>query len=333
MEVGRPRKTRNSANQRFANSMFVSRTKPKLSILTVALGKELVISRQYDVTRPLPAGFTIAAVVLLAGCAPTVNLLNPMSPKFEGSYAAPVSAAANRLRVVSFNIKLADQIDRAIDVLRTGELANADVISLQEMDESGTERIARALGLNYVYYPGSIHPTRHRYFGPAILSRWPIVDSRKILLPYEAPFRHQRRTATAATIDVGGSCVRVYAVHLETQARATQHDRESQVDAVLADAAGAHCPVVVAGDFNSKGIGSYFEQKGFSWPTRNVGHTITWFSWDHIFTRGLALPDSASTGKVSEVHGASDHRPVWASLVVSHESKVESHQAPIASRH
>jgi endonuclease/exonuclease/phosphatase family metal-dependent hydrolase len=270
------------------------------------------------VTRPLAAGSTITAVLLLAGCAPTVNLLNPMSPKFEGSYAAPIAAtgAANRLRVVSFNIKLADQIDRAIEVLRTGELANADVISLQEMDESGTERIARAMGLNYVYYPGSIHPTRHRYFGPAILTRWPIVDSRKILLPYEAPFRHQRRTATAATIDVGGSCVRVYAVHLETQARATQHDRESQVDAVLADAAGTPCPVVVAGDFNSKGIGSYFEQKGFSWPTRNVGRTITWFSWDHIFAKGLALPDSGEAGKVPEVHGASDHRPVWATLLL-----------------
>jgi endonuclease/exonuclease/phosphatase family metal-dependent hydrolase len=296
--------------------MFVSRTKPKLSILTVAPVKH-VISRRHDVTRPLAAGSTITAVLLLAGCAPTVNLLNPMSPKFEGSYAAPVTATAgHRLRVVSFNIKLADQIDSAVKVLRTGELANADVISLQEMDESGTERIARALGLNYVYYPGSIHPTRHRYFGPAILTRWPIVDSRKILLPYEAPFRHQRRTATAATIDVGGSCLRVYAVHLETQARATQHDRESQVDAVLADAAGTHCPVVVAGDFNSKGIGSYFEQKGFSWPTRNVGRTITWFSWDHIFAKGLALPDSGEAGKVPEVHGASDHRPVWATLLL-----------------
>jgi endonuclease/exonuclease/phosphatase family metal-dependent hydrolase len=286
------------------------------------------------VTRPLAAGSTIAAVMLLAGCAPTVNLLNPLSPKFEGSYATPVAAtgAANRLRVVSFNIKLADQIDRAIEVLRTGELADADVISLQEMDESGTERIARALGLNYVYYPGSIHPTRHRYFGPAILTRWPIVASRKILLPYEAPFRHQRRTATAATIDVGGSCVRVYAVHLETQAKATHWDREHQVDAILADAAETKCPVIVAGDFNSKGIGNYLEQKGYSWPTRNVGHTITWFSWDHIFARGLALPDSASAGKLSEVHGASDHRPVWATLAFSRESRVASRDTRSGNR-
>jgi endonuclease/exonuclease/phosphatase family metal-dependent hydrolase len=280
---------------------------------------------------PLP--FVIAAaVLLLTGCARTVNLLNPISPKFEGSYAKPVPStpAANRIRVVSFNIKLADRIDGAIKVLQTPELADADMISLQEMDEVGTDRIARALRLNYVYYPGSIHPTRHRYFGPAILTRWPILDSRKILLPHEAPMRHQRRTATAATIQIQGQCLRVYAVHLETQMRATDRDREDQVDAILSDAGHTRCPVVVAGDFNSKRIGSYFERKGFSWPTRDVGHTITWFSWDHIFVRGLALTDSRSAGKVAEVHGASDHRPVWANLILVHAQDVSARPRSLA---
>src|SRR5205814_1518907 len=96
---------------------------PQLSILTVA-----------------------GLLLLLSGCAPTVNLLNPLTPKFEGSYARPVSgpapAASSRIRVVSFNIKLGDEIDRAIEVLRGGELGGADVISLQEVDEVGTERIA-----------------------------------------------------------------------------------------------------------------------------------------------------------------------------------------------
>jgi endonuclease/exonuclease/phosphatase family metal-dependent hydrolase len=275
-------------------------------------------------------GFHLAAlVVLLSSCAHTINLLNPTSPKFEGAYAGTTPAAAefSRIRVVSFNIKLSDAIGPAIQVLQSDSLKNADIISLQEMDEAGVERIAQALHLNYVYYPGSIHPTRDRYFGPAILTRWPITQSWKLLLPHEAPFRHQRRNATAATVDVGGRCVRVYAVHLETQMRATQRDRESQVDAILDDAKGAPCPVVVAGDFNSKGIGKYFEQKGYSWPTRNVGRTISFFSWDHIFVRGLELP-SSSAGRVREVHGASDHLPVWASLMLGtgHPTTVSSAQ-------
>jgi hypothetical protein len=47
-----------------------------------------------------------------------------------------------------------------------------------------------------------------------------------------------------------------------------------------------------------------------------VGDTISIFSWDHIFVRGLGVPDVAPAGKVRDVRGASDHRPVWASLVL-----------------
>jgi endonuclease/exonuclease/phosphatase family metal-dependent hydrolase len=262
-----------------------------------------------------------AAALMLASCAaPTVNLLNPVSPKFEGRFAAPGATAEAAepvpIRVVSFNVKLADRIDPAIEVLRSGVLRDADIISLQEMDETGVQRIARALHLNYIYYPGSIHPTRQRYFGPAILTRWPIEDTRKLILPHEGLVRHQRRNATAATIKVRGACVRVYAVHLETQLRASAHDREDQAAAILADAATVPCPAVVAGDFNSWGIGRYFEQQGYAWPTKRVGKTITIFSWDHIFVRGFDRPASTAAGQVQDVHGASDHHPVWAALVL-----------------
>ncbi len=260
----------------------------------------------------------VAGSLALASCANTVNLLNPTSPRFQGTFAAPVSDSASsaaRLRVVSFNIKMADRIGAAIEVLRSDSLRDADIISLQEMDEAGTERIARELHLNYVYYPGSIHPARDRYFGPAILSRWPIERSWKLNLPYEAPVRRQRRNATAAVVNVRGERVWVYAVHLETQFRASARTREEQAAAVLADARSAAGPVVVAGDFNSWGIGEYFEQRGFFWPTRDVGKTITVFSWDHIFVRGLLLA-RPTAGKVVDVRGASDHKPVWASLIL-----------------
>ena len=266
------------------------------------------------------ASIGTAAALIVAACAPTVNLLNPTTPKFAGDFAAPAPAdsasAAAPLRVVTFNIKLADRIALAIDVLRSSALRDADIISLQEIDEIGVQQIARALHLNYIYYPGTIHPTRHRYFGPAVLTRWPIVETRKLILPHEGMGRHQRRNATAATVNVRGACVRVYAVHLETQFRASARAREDQVDTILADAATTSCPVVVAGDFNSWGIGRYFERKGYGWPTRQVGKTIAFFSWDHIFVRGLDLPDSAGAGQLEEVLGASDHHPVWATVVL-----------------
>jgi endonuclease/exonuclease/phosphatase family metal-dependent hydrolase len=261
--------------------------------------------------------FVTLATALAIGCARTVNLLDPAAPRFVGHYAAPVAdtSASPQLRIVTFNIKLARRIDRAIEVLRSDSLRDADILALEEMDDAGVERIARTLRLDYAYYPGSIHPTEHKYFGPAILSRWPIERSWKVLLPHEALFRHQRRTATGAVVRVRGQGVRVYAVHLETPIKVSERSREDQALAVVADAAGFEGPVVIAGDFNSYSLGPRLVEHGYRWLTNRLDPSISIFSWDHIFVRGLVPARPASAGVVREVHGASDHRPVWAVVV------------------
>jgi endonuclease/exonuclease/phosphatase family metal-dependent hydrolase len=264
-----------------------------------------------------PARAVLLAVFLLAGCTRTINLLDPASPRFIGEYALQgrVPVATGPLRIVTFNVKLGRRIDRAIDVLRSDSLRGADIITLEEMDDKGTDSIARALHLDYVYYPGSIHPTEHKYFGPAVLSPWPITRSRKILLPHESRTRRQRRTATAAEVVVRGLPILVYGVHLETPAGGSDRAREDQVQTILADAADFRGPVVIAGDFNSYGIGVFLERHGYRWLTRYLDPTISIFTWDHIFVRGLmpAGPDWA--GVLRETNGASDHRPVWAVVV------------------
>jgi endonuclease/exonuclease/phosphatase family metal-dependent hydrolase len=258
----------------------------------------------------------ICAVVLVMGCARTINLLDPAVPRFSGEYASlATDSSARPVRIVTFNIKLARRIDRAIEVLRSDSLRDADIVALEEMDDTGVDRIARALGLNYVYYPGSIHPTDHRYFGPAVLSRWPIERSWKLLLPHEGRIRHQRRTATAAEIRVRGRRVRVYAVHLETPFRVSDAAREDQVLTILTDASRFDGPVVIAGDFNSYGVGQVLVRHGYRWLTARLDPTISFFSWDHIFVRRMSPARPGSAGVVREVHGASDHRPVWAVAV------------------
>jgi endonuclease/exonuclease/phosphatase family metal-dependent hydrolase len=280
--------------------------------------------------RVRPARATLLAVCLLASCTRTINLLDPASPRFTGEYALQghVSAATGPLRIVTFNVKLGRRIDRAIDVLRSDSLRGADIIALEEMDDKGTDSVARALHLDYVYYPGSIHPTEHKYFGPAVLSPWPITRSRKILLPHESRTRHQRRTATAAEVVVRGLPIRVYGVHLETPAGGSDRAREDQMRTILADAADFRGPVVIAGDFNSYGIGVFLEHHGYRWLTRHLDPTISIFTWDHIFVRGLmpAGPDWA--GVLRETNGASDHRPVWA--VVVPDSATRAHVAKAA---
>ena len=262
------------------------------------------------------------AALLSAGCVPTTNLLHPATPSFSGSYA-PSSMESNRsaqLRIVTFNIKLGRRIDRAIEVLSSDSLAGADIIALQEVDEVGVERIARALQLNYVYYPGSIHPTDNRYFGPALLSRWPMTTTWKLILPHEGKIRRQRRTATAAILELRGEPVLAYAVHLETQVKISEEKREDQVLTILKDAADFSGPVVIAGDFNSEGIGPFLVRHGYRWLTARVGPSIAFFSWDHIFMRPGGSLQASRAGAVQKVLGASDHRPVWA--VVFNSRKV-----------
>jgi endonuclease/exonuclease/phosphatase family metal-dependent hydrolase len=113
---------------------------------------------------------------------------------------------------------------------------------------------------------------------------------------------------------VHGWPLQVYAVHLETQLRVSDAQRADQVRAILDDAAGTTAPVVIAGDFNSYDIGPVLTRAGYRWTTELVGPSISVFSWDHIFVRGLAAADPASVGVVARVHGASDHHPVWAVL-------------------
>lgn len=244
------------------------------------------------------------------------NLTSPAGPRFEGSYAAPQAygAAGGPVRVVSFNIKFAREIDSAIAVLGGDSLRGADIVALQEMDEVGVDRIARTFGLNYAYYPASIHPASGKYFGPAVLSRWPIRRSWKVLLPHPGWTRGQRRTATAAEVLVQGSPMLVYALHLETPVQISEAERRDQVMTIVRDAASHPGPVVLAGDFNGSTVGPLLERQGYVWETARVGPTVAWFSWDHIFTRGLPGASPLSAGVVRENRGASDHRPVWAVL-------------------
>jgi endonuclease/exonuclease/phosphatase family metal-dependent hydrolase len=261
-----------------------------------------------------PDAFALGAGLLLAACAPVTNLLSPAGPRFEGHYAAQVPLAAPArlpIRLVTFNIKYAREIDRAIQVLQGDSLRGADVLMLQEMDEDGVDRIARALGMNYAYYPASIHPGSGNYFGPAVLSRWPIERSWKLLLPHGGWTRGQRRTATAAILQVRQTRLLVYAVHLETPVQISESERRDQAMAVISDAADYQGPVVIAGDFNSEGIGGVLRAQGYTWLTEHVSPTVSWFSWDHIFVRGASRTSPASAGVVRDIHGASDHHPVW----------------------
>jgi endonuclease/exonuclease/phosphatase family metal-dependent hydrolase len=273
----------------------------------------------------------LAALLLSAsgpGCARAVSYLDPAGPLHrlprEGS--PPPGDVPRELRVVTFNVAYALEIDRAIEVLReTPALRGADVVALQEMDAPGAERIARALEMSSVYFPSGVHPKYERDFGSAVLSPWPLEEPRKVVLPHGARVSGLRRSAASAVVVRGEQRIRVYSVHLPSPLAVSGGSRAAQLRALAADAASHDGPVVVAGDFNSHGKVGELARAGFTWVTRDVGDTarfallgipLAGLSYDHILARGLeASPGPGSVGVVQDNRGASDHRPVWAVLV------------------
>jgi endonuclease/exonuclease/phosphatase family metal-dependent hydrolase len=241
----------------------------------------------------------------------------------HGEYAPDPGDAPDSLVVGAYNIKFALETDQAIlDIQNDEMLRRADLLLLQEMDPDSTEVLARTLGYDYVYYPGSLHPMSDRLFGNAIVSRWPILEQHFLLLANEGPLSGTQRIAVLGLVDVAGHEIWVASVHTATIV--TPHDqRAEQNRQILQEANLLGGPFLVAGDFNTvthqnrAELRDGFRRSGFRQARLPEGGTIRdspWYSFgaspvlDHIFYRGFRLRRTGiALGAL-----ASDHYPIWA---------------------
>ncbi|MEJ2052278.1 MAG: endonuclease/exonuclease/phosphatase family protein [Calditrichaceae bacterium] len=261
-------------------------------------------------------------LLLVLSCRPISNYMEPDKPVYHKDFVKTALPAKDTIKVVTFNIKYAEEIDKALEELdEVRALRDADIILLQEMDNAGTYTIAKYLDYNYLYYPASLQHSG-KDFGNAILSKWPIEHYKKIILPYESPLNKRRRIAVTGVIDMGNTQIFTCSVHIETPWLETEY-RVSQADSLIRSIPGDYNYVIVGGDFNTASDESVeltdklFKSANFTWITDNIGWTqdfmgIKKFSLDHIFTKGMRLVDA---GKFKETK-ASDHLPVWATLVI-----------------
>jgi len=254
------------------------------------------------------------------------------------------------LRIVDWNIDRGLRLQAVIDFLAS---TNADILILQEVDLNArrthrlniAEEIARKLQMDYVFgreFEELVQGSKASpaYHGQAILAKWPISNPRLIrfsrqshfwqprwYLPRIEPFQERLggRIALVANINVAGSKLVIYDLHLES--RANDELRFSQAQEVLSDAArqDPRCPLVIAGDFNldaSKGAASAFATAGFqeaiaephtpTTPSHRLfepGRRIDW-----AFVRG---PIRAGSGRVHNQVKASDHYPISFTLTGS----------------
>jgi len=247
----------------------------------------------------------------------SLNYAEEGGPRFARHDAvlnADANGTARALHVATYNVELVKRPDAVLSLLeREPQLGGADILALQEADDAIVARAAERLGGHYVYYPSMLHPVTGRNFGPAILSRWPIVDDGKVPLPGRGWTRGSRRIAVRATLLVRGVRIRFYNVHFSTMWEMFPSGQDAQAQAVVEDAVASPDPVLIAGDLNRMGAGRVFTRSGYHWLTRGVGRTHHVWSFDHVFLRGLE-PRGVRAASVDEALATSDHRAVWTAL-------------------
>jgi len=264
-----------------------------------------------------------------------------------GNFAPPrwIISAPKSLRIVDWNIDRGQQLQGVTDFLAS---ANADIVILQEVDLNArrthrlniAETIARKLEMNYVFgreFQELVQGSKDSpaYHGQATLSKWPISKPRLIrfsrqshfwqphwFLPNIKPFQERLggRIALVGHINVAGSKVVIYNLHLES--RGNDALRISQLAEVLSDATcyDAECPVIVAGDLNTDAskaaVALQFARAGFQDAVASSRSTPTTPAHglfegrrriDWAFVRG---PLRANSGQVHGSVNASDHYPI-----------------------
>lgn len=254
-------------------------------------------------------------LVFCFGCRPGINYADPVLPRYAGS-AKVVYTPLERdtLRIVSFNIEYARETRRAAELFSTaGRLRDADVILLQEMTAPATRFLADSLHMRYVYYPAIYNRILRHDIGNAVLSRWPILNDAKLILPGHSRYAKTQRIATAATIRMKDRSIRVYSTHFGTPMDLGGKGRAAQLQRILDDASG-YPLVVIGGDMNSEDIGRVARDAGYLWATDTIPRSNAFGRFDHFFVRGLVTLSKGSVGTYRVPRSISDHSPIWIRL-------------------
>jgi len=221
--------------------------------------------------------------------------------------------------------------------LRFGELAsleelaafikseNPDIVALQEVDVmTYRERAPHQNGKDFItelgYHTGMLTAYARTidyakgYYGIGILSKYPFVSTRKILLPLVADSKEQRAMLVADVELPGGKVFTFVSTHFDHTNSAV---RQAQARVLNKALKGNRYPMIVAGDFNARPDSPEISQGMKNWKTAcapdfTIPASEPRSKIDYIFYAPSSKwkPLKSGTPRVS----LSDHLPLWAEL-------------------
>lgn len=248
----------------------------------------------------------------------------------SGSQPSSVKGA-RQVRVMTYNIHHANppskeetgeiDLDAIVNVIRK---ENPDLVALQEVDvdtkRSGrgnqAEVIAGKLGMKAFFGRAIDH--QGGYYGVAILSRYPLMETSVTPLPEDAaPASEDRVLATAKVRLPGGMVIRFGSTHLDVD---SPGNREQQVKAINAIAAKENTPFIVAGDFNAMPESSAISELDKRFTRTCVSDCAPTIPVDKpdraidFIAYSTGAPFKVVSQQVIPERYASDHLPVVATL-------------------
>lgn len=247
-----------------------------------------------------------------------------------GTMAADEAAVPDALRVLCYNIRHGRGMGGKVDFDRTARVIAAikpDLVALQEVDRrvgrSGQvdtpELLGQKLGMHHEF--GAFMPFQGGEYGLAILSKFPVVESRVHKLPDGA----EPRVALEIEIDLPGASgakTRISFVCVHFDWTSPDDARFAQASKLIEILRERTHPVIVAGDYNdvrgSRTLDAFAaefhlpESAGPTFSSDNPRNEIDFITW-----RGL--PKEAEL-KVVQEKDASDHLPIFAVIPLPAET-------------
>ncbi len=256
------------------------------------------------------------------------NYLDPTSPIYlsekmheaVSEISCLTLAGEKKITAVSYNIEFSKKLPAIIKQLKK---LQADVVFLQEVvgvpdskKSHAAHDIAQALEMEYVYAPAFIHPKNELDFGVAVLSKYPLSDVSKIILPHVHFQAKTQRIALGVTVlPVCSKPLRLYSVHMETVQWSRW--RIDQAQAIVEDSLlYPDMAVVIAGDMNSAPFWQrwHLEKKFSDWGFANLSKDIgrTMCKGPICMKIDLAFARLASLNVITRLKERhSDHFPVF----------------------
>lgn len=219
-------------------------------------------------------------------------------------------AIARQVKVMTFNVVWGRDSSAGLEAFIRAE--EPDIILLQELDRRRAEVLDQALRTRY---PHRRYCVELDGCDGALLSKWPVLESRHILRSEKSP------ASISATVEIDGRAVRVVGVHMTNPRAPRQQQREiAWLTSHLEEA--SRRATIVAGDFNltpwTFTLARFAGRTGLvrhtgiggTWPAN--GRFFALFPIDHVLSsKHFSLTRIAAGPRLG-----SDHLPVVATLAL-----------------